>query len=143
MRFSRIGPITAGAAAVLLSLAAATAAQPACPSQDFDAFLKAFTTSVKTQVAFTARPLRFERVDSEAQPEPATVVEMLDGDKLAFPVMPTVKEQAAEKFEMATTRISETEMETTLFVPETDYQLRFGFRKTDCWELFKKADDSL
>lgn len=47
-----------------------------CPARDFDGFVQAFADDVALQRAFTERPLRMERIDATAQPEPAAVVSM-------------------------------------------------------------------
>lgn len=121
----------------------AHAAQVACPSQNFETFLQAFARNAETQQAFTAKQLLFEYIDSEAQPEPVDKTAVLDAAQLEFPVMPTLEQMAAEKLEMTTTSLTAGEAEVKIFAPNSDYQLRFGFRKEACWLLVRKADDSI
>ena len=134
-------------AAAILALAGAmpTAAQAAtaCPSQDFKAFYAAFADSAEVQRAFTARPLASDTIDAAADPEPRTVTTILDGAALAFPVVPTAAERKRVRLETRIMALSATEAEVALAVADTDQQLRFLFRKTACWELYKMADDSL
>ncbi|MDR6294471.1 hypothetical protein E9232_007025 [Inquilinus ginsengisoli] len=134
-------------AAAILALAGAmpavAQAATACPSQDFKAFYAAFADSAELQRAFTARPLASDTIDAAADPEPRTVTTMLDGAALAFPVLPTAAERKHDRLETRIATLSATEFEVTLAVADTDQQLRFLFRKTACWELYRKADDSL
>ena len=136
------------AAAAILALAgampAAAQAATACPSQDFKAFYAAFADSAEVQRAFTARPLASDTIDAAADPEPRTVTTMLDGAALTFPVLPTAAERKRVRLETRIATLSATEVEVTLAVADTDNQLRFLFRKAAaCWELYRKADDSL
>lgn len=119
-------------------------AQPACPSQDFDAFVLAFQEDAATQQAFTVRPLESVTIDGNADPEPAPVTEMLDGDKLTFPLIGNAAMQAKEGLKSETTTVG-SDQELKLFVPDTGIQIRYLFRKRadgSCWELHKMANDT-
>lgn len=121
---------------------APAATATACPSQDFGAFLAAFADSAQVQRAFTARPLRSESVDANADPEPKPVVAMLDGDALTFPLMPSREKQQADGLVLSQTELNG-DKQVMLAKPDTDYQLSFFFRKGECWTLYRMRDDSL
>lgn len=127
--------------AALPALAPSVAAR-ACPSQDFDTFLQAFTEDVKVQKAYTQRPLQTETVDGNADPEPKPVIALLDGDALHFPVMPNTEKQLADGLVLSQTELNG-DKEVMLAKPDTDYQLSFFFRKGECWTLYRMRDDSL
>lgn len=133
---------TVPAAAAPVSSAAPAAAGVACPSQDFEVFLKAFADDIEVQKAYTQRPLRSDSIDPDASPEPRPVSAMLDGDALRFPVMPSTRQQQSDGLALS---LSETngDKEVMLAKPDTDYQLSFFFRKGECWTLYRKRDDSL
>lgn len=114
----------------------------ACPSQDFDAFLKAFADDVEVQKAHTQRPLQSDSVDPNADPEPKQVTAMLDGDALQFPVMPSTQTQHNDGLILSQTELNG-DKQVMLAKPDTDYQLSFFFRKGECWSLYRKRDDSL
>ncbi|MGH8082813.1 MAG: hypothetical protein ACREP7_19705 [Lysobacter sp.] len=114
----------------------------ACPSQDFDTFLKAFADDVDVQKAYTQRPLQSETVDANADPEPKPVTAMLDGDALHFPLMPSNQKQQADGLVSSQTELNG-DKEVMLAKPDTDYQLSFFFRKGECWTLYRMRDDSL
>jgi hypothetical protein len=124
--------------------AAAAPAPPAqaCPSQDFDVFLKAFADDVQIQQAYTQRPLQSETIDANADPEPKPVTAMLDGDALHFPLMPSAAKQQADGLVLSQTELNG-DKEVMLAKPDTDYQLSFFFRKGECWTLYRMRDDSL
>lgn len=141
------GPPTAPASQAAAPAATPPAAAPAnaaiaCPSQDFDAFLKAFADDVEVQKAHTQRPLRSDSVDANADPEPKQVTAMLDGDALRFPVMPNTQTQKNDGLVLSQTE-SNGDKQVMLVKPDTDYQLSFFFRKGECWTLYRKRDDSL
>ncbi|KRB04011.1 hypothetical protein [Lysobacter sp. Root690] len=141
------GPPTAPAtqaAAPATTTPAATPAKTAiaCPSQDFEVFLKAFADDVEVQKAHTQRPLQSESVDPNADPEPKQVTAMLDGDALKFPVMPSSQTQKNDGLVLSQTELNG-DKQVMLAKPDTDYQLSFFFRKGECWTLYRKRDDSL
>lgn len=134
----------AAAGAAVLMFGAAAQAQPACPSPDFDAFIKAFQEDVALQKAFTARPLESVMIDGNADPEPAPKTEMLNDAQIKFPLMGNVAMQAQEGLKSEVTVIG-ADREFKLFVPDSGIQIRYLFRqKSDasCWELYQVADDT-
>ncbi|WP_148650391.1 hypothetical protein [Lysobacter capsici] len=140
---SQAAPAAQAAAPSAATPAAAPAkATIACPSQDFDAFLKAFADDVEVQKAHTQRPLQSDSVDPNADPEPKQVTAMLDGDALQFPVMPSSQTQKSDGLVLSQTELNG-DKQVMLVKPDTDYQLSFFFRKGECWTLYRKRDDSL
>ncbi|MGO1069111.1 hypothetical protein [Lysobacter sp. CA199] len=137
-------PASAAADQAAAPPAAAKSAAPAqaCPSQDFDAFLKAFAEDAQLQKSYTQRPLQSETIDADADPEPKPVIAMLDGDALQFPLMPSAQKQQADGLVMSQTELNG-DKEVMLVKPDTDYQLSFFFRKGECWTLYRMRDDSL
>lgn len=126
---------------------AAAQAPAACPSTDFKAFLAAFQDDVAVQKAFTARPLQSEanQENPDANGEPyINVTKMLDGDAIEFPVMGTAVQLRQEKLKLEVTRQDPAEAEIKIFLDDTDYQIRYFFKKTaSCWQLYRMANDSL
>lgn len=119
-------------------------AATACPAKDFTAFVTAFADDVATQRAFTADPLLSETIDPAAEPEPATVTERLAGAARAFPVMPGAAQQKREGLQRIMSNGTNGEQVVTLRKPDTDAQIRYVFRKAgSCWQLYRRADDSL
>lgn len=140
---SQAAPAAQAAAPSATTPAAAPAkAAIACPSQDFDTFLKAFADDVEVQKAHTQRPLQSDSVDANADPEPKQVTAMLDGDALQFPVMPSSQTQKNDGLVLSQTELNG-DKQVMLVKPDTDYQLSFFFRKGECWTLYRKRDDSL
>ena len=135
------------ATAILLASAlAAPAAQaaPACPARDFTAFVTAFADDVATQRAFTADPLLSETIDPAAEPEPAPVTERLAGAARAFPVMPGTAAQKRDRLQRIISNGTDADQVVMLRKPDTDAQIRYIFRKAGgCWQLYRRADDSL
>ncbi|QNQ07892.1 hypothetical protein [Sphingomonas alpina] len=129
--------------AILIALAGAVPAASAavCPSQNFPAFLDTFMNDVATQRAFTARPLRSIVIDAMAEPEPKPVTRMIAVP--VFPVMPNARKQADAGLRRSVSNQAEGEVEVTLAGRDSDYQMRYTFRKADCWQLYRIEDDSL
>lgn len=130
----------------LLALATASAAQaaPACPATNFSGFVTAFAEAPAVQRAFTADPLMNEHIDPAAEPEPATVAEMLAGNSRAFPVMPDAAAQKRQGLQQKISADANGDEVVTLARPDSDAQIRYIFRKAGaCWQLYRRADDSL
>lgn len=117
--------------------------ESACHADNFDEFIRAFENDIEFQKANTADPLDKERVDANAEPEPALVHHLMHKGELKFPLMPARKQQAEKALKMTSTPVSAKEMQVKLFQEDTDYQITFFFRYTDCWTLYRIQDDSL
>lgn len=125
------------------AVAALPAAAAACPSPDFDGFLKAFTESVEVQKAFSAEPLESQTVDATAEPEPALVTKMLAAGELQFPLIPNKQQQAQQGLTMRQSVLENSDTKVTLAKEDTDYQMSFYFRKSECWQLYRIRNESL
>ena len=115
----------------------------ACPSPDFDGFLRAFIERAEVQKAFSAEPLESQTVDVTAEPEPALVAKMLTAAELQFPLIPSEQQQAKEGLTMRQSVLENGDTKVTLAKEDTDYQMSFYFRKNDCWQLFRIRNESL
>ncbi|MGH6617024.1 hypothetical protein [Sphingomonas sp.] len=112
-----------------------------CPSQNFPAFLDAFMNDVAAQRAFTARPLQSVAIDAMAEPEPKPVTRMVDAP--VFPIMLNARKQADDGLQRSLSRRAGGDIDVKLAGGDSDYQMRYIFRKTDCWQLYRIEDDSL
>lgn len=162
----RLGPHAASArylfgfaAAVLLTLSACDTSKPAiastpattatdhppqsgiaCPSQDLKSFVNAFAEDPALQKAFTADTVDTTFIDWNAQPEPAESSEPLPREKLHFPVMPNRAQQSKEGLQYREISADDKSATIALEVPDTDAQLRYTFRRDQCWTLVKIVD---
>ena len=123
--------------------AASASATLACPSPNFDGFLKAFISDVEVQKAFSAEPLESQTVDATAEPEPALVTKVLTAAELQFPLIPSEQQQAKEGLAMRQSVLENGDTKVTLAKEDTDYQMSFYFRKNECWQLFRIRNESL
>lgn len=115
-----------------------------CPARDFAGFARSFAGDVAVQRAHTAIPLTDDRIDPDADPEPATVTRMLDARSLRFPVMPDQRAQARAGLSTSIRALPGGDREVKLARPDTGYQIRYRFRRAgDCWRLVRRSDDSL
>lgn len=122
---------------------AAADAKPSCRHSDFSAFLEEFSENVSTQRQATSDPLLMESIDAGAQPEPQPVVRQVPLADVEFPVMANAAQREAEGLQWSTASVAGGDMEVTLRKPDTDMQIRFGFRAQPCWTLVKVSDDSM
>ena len=120
-----------------------TSATLACPSSNFDSFLKAFISDVEVQKAFSAKPLESQTVDATAEPEPALITKMLTETELKFPLIPSEQQQANEGLKMRQSALENGDIKVTLAKEDTDYQMSFYFKKEACWKLIRIRNDSL
>lgn len=124
--------------------AAAPAPQPspgtACPAQDLKGFVEAFAEDPALQKAFTADTVDTAFIDWNAQPEPAESSEPLPREKLHFPVMPNRAQQSKEGLQYRELSADDKSATIVLEVPDTDAQLRYTFRRDQCWTLVKIVD---
>ncbi len=129
--------------AVAASTPAAASTMSACPSPDFESFLKAFMADVKIQKKFSADPLESQAIDATAEPEPALVTRMLTATELQFPLIPSEQQQAGEGLKIRQSELESGDIKVTLGKEDTDYQMSFYFKKNGCWELIRIRNDSL
>jgi hypothetical protein len=129
--------------AVATSTTAPASAMSACPSPNFDSFLKAFMGDVEIQKKFSAEPLESQAVDATAEPEPALVTKMLTATELKFPLIPSEQQQANEGLKMRQSTLENGDTKVTLAKEDTDYQMSFYFKNDGCWKLIRIRNDSL
>ncbi|MDR6843259.1 hypothetical protein [Pseudoxanthomonas sacheonensis] len=125
------------------STPAPASATLACPSPNFEGFLKVFISDVEAQKEFSAKPLESQTVDATAEPEPALVTKMLTATELEFPLIPSEQQQANEGLKMRQSVLENGDIKVTLAKEDTDYQMSFYFKKEACWKLIRIRNDSL
>jgi hypothetical protein len=126
------------------STPAPTSVTLACPSSNFDGFLKAFISDIEVQKTFSAKPLESQTVDVLAEPEPALVTKMLSAAELQFPLIPSEQQQVKEGLTKRQSVVLENgHTKVTLAKEDTDYQMSFYFRKNQCWQLYRIRNESL
>ncbi|MHA6831177.1 hypothetical protein [Ralstonia pseudosolanacearum] len=122
---------------------ASASAGIACPAADFPTFIQKFSEEERIQKEFTRYPLERLQLDPESQPEPSTVVRHLHRDQLRFPIIPSEQERANQMLEIQMDSASAGKASVTLTKPDTDYQVRYHFKKNGCWMLERIEDWSL
>lgn len=131
------------AAQPVVSASPPASATLACPSSDFDGFMRAFISDVDVQKTFSVDPLESQTVDAAAEPEPALVTRMLKADELQFPLIPDEQQQANQGLSMRQSELENGDIKVTLAKEDTDYQMSFYFKKEACWKLIRIRNDSL
>ena len=128
--------------ALLLAQSASAATTPACPSEKFEPFFKAYSESAAVQKAFTEYPLAHVLLDhSSAKPREIKVA--LPQAKLTFPLLPSAAKRKAEHLEFRIDAVTPDKAQATIFNTERGYQKAYYFRKTACWKLELVEDRSL
>jgi hypothetical protein len=127
--------------ALLLSQSAFAAA-PACPSEKFEPFLKAYTASTDVQKAFTEYPLAHVLLDHSSD-KPREIKVVVPKAKLAFPVMPSAAKRKSEHLDMRVDAVTADKAQATIFNTESGYQKAYFFKKSACWKLELVEDRSL
>ena len=114
--------------------------QIVCPSRDFSEFIKAFSESKEVQMNFTMYPLKEQRLDLNAEPEPKPVIRKLRRDQVAFPVMPNEVERKQKNLVLRVDQKKSNHVELTLVKSDTDYQVNYFFILNSCWNLERIED---
>ncbi|MEF9387615.1 hypothetical protein V4890_18590 [Ralstonia solanacearum species complex bacterium KE056] len=122
---------------------ASASAGIACPAADFPTFLQKFSEEDRIQKEFTQYPLEKLQLDPESQPEPVTVVRYLHRDQLRFPIIPSEQERANQMLEIQIDSASAGKASVMLTKLNTDYQVRYHFKKNGCWILERIEDWSI
>lgn len=117
--------------------------ETACPAQNFPDFFSAYTNSETIQRTFLRIPLKMQRLDLDAAPEPKPVVESLKYPQIKFPLFPLRAERDAKLLVMRIDKLSERKTEATLFKQDTGYQVTYFFGKKECWLLTAIEDWSM
>lgn len=114
-----------------------------CPDADFALFLQRFENSVDVQRASASDPLTMERVDADAEPEPARVSRQVPLAQVPFPVMRTAMQRTAEGLQETIEEHGPNEREVKHAMPDSGVQVRFLFRAEPCWTLVRVSDDTV
>jgi hypothetical protein len=117
--------------------------ETACPAQKFPEFLSAYANSEAIQRTFLRIPLKMQRLDLDAEPEPKPVVKKLKYAQIKFPLLPLRAERDAKLLAMRIDKLSEKKAEATLFKEDTGYQVTYFFVKNECWVLTAIEDWSM
>lgn len=117
--------------------------ETACPAQNFPDFFSAYTNSETIQRTFLRIPLKMQRLDLDAEPEPKPVVKKLKYAQIKFPLFPLRAERDAKLLAMRIDKLSEKKAEATLFKQDTGYQVTYFFVKNECWVLTAIEDWSM
>lgn len=115
----------------------------ACPSRDFSEFMTVFSENTETQMAFTKYPLKQQRLDANAEPEPKPVTRKLRRNQVSFPVMPNETERTKLSLVFRIDEKKPTHVKLTLAKRDTDYQIYYFFILNSCWRLVRIEDWSL
>jgi hypothetical protein len=141
------------------------AADNACPSTDFAAFLRAFSDSPDLQRRYTSFPLEFglyhpgrDEFKKSKIPSFEKIPNYDREDRTVFPTSARIKESEL-KIEVITNKNSKTEKDENVFqeeivrdtgvvaveahIPDTGVLVYYRFRKTKgCWYLYLISDRS-
>lgn len=134
-------------AALLIMLASASFAHAqagACPSQEFEPYLDAYTDSEDLQKQFTRFPLTVQFVVENAQvaQEPIKVSASVEREQAVYPLMPDAEQLKDDAF-VRTISGEGNARHVHYEKPETDMVFDLHFVKTrGCWQLTEKDDGS-
>ena len=115
----------------------------ACGAASFADFVVAFSDSALLQRGNTNNPLHWQHMDLKAQPEPRPVLQSLDIDQVAFPVMPSAARRQQASLVLTIDAPSEYLGKVTLRKADTDFLVNYYFIKRTCWSLVRIDDWSL
>ena len=138
MKTNLLLPVTAA----LLMAQSAFAAAPACPSEKFEPFFKAYTESAAIQKTFTEYPLAHILLDHSAA-KPRQIKVALPQKKLTFPILPAAARRKTERLDFRIDAVAGDKAQATIFNTERGYEKSYYFRKTKCWKLELVEDRSL
>ena len=114
-----------------------------CPAQKFPEFFAAYANSEAIQRTFLLVPLKTQRLDLDAEPEPKPVVKKLEYEQIRFPVVPLRAERESKLLSLRINKWSGKKAEATLFKQDTGYQINYLFVKNECWALVAIDDWSI
>jgi hypothetical protein len=134
--------LLASATLALLLTQTAMAAAPACPSDKFEPFFKAYTENAAVQKAFTEYPLAHVLLDHSSD-KPREIKVVVPQAKLSFPLLPSSARRKAEHLAMRVDAVTADKAQATIFNTDSGYQKAYFFRKTSCWKLELVEDRSL
>lgn len=128
--------------ALLLAQPASAATSPACPSEKFEPFFKAYAESAAVQKAFTEYPLAHILLD-HSKDKPRQIKVALPKTKLSFPLLPPAARRKAERLDVRVDAVAGDKAQATIFNTERGYEKAYFFRKAGCWKLELVEDRSL
>jgi hypothetical protein len=114
-----------------------------CPSLDFSKFIKVFSENIDIQIGFTKYPLKYQRLDLDAAPEPKPIFRNIKREKVSFPVIPNKSEIKRKSFDLRIKEKKSNHAQLTVSKQDTDYQINYIFHRKSCWRLQKIEDWSL
>jgi hypothetical protein len=121
-------------------------AEQSCPGS-FGDFLQQVEGSREFQQNNITYPLQYSFVDSEAEPEPATVNQRLSSPEvtsLKEPIYPSPQVQQSVPLMREINDQSHTRKAVRLYKPDTGYLLEYHFELINgCWKLTKFEDLSI
>ncbi|MCD9030241.1 hypothetical protein LDO32_00630 [Luteimonas sp. Y-2-2-4F] len=119
------------------------AAGPACPEEDFEAFLARFGREIAFQERSVADPLISGAYDVETGPEPRRVETRIPLREVEWPVMPDPAGLQAQGREMLVSDELDGGMTVLIRTPDTSDQQFFHFAKRPCWQLVRIENQSI
>jgi hypothetical protein len=126
----------------LLLAQSASAATPACPSEKFETFFKAYSESATVQKAFTEYPLAHILLD-HANDKPRQIKVALPKAKITFPLLQSAARRKTERLDFRVDAVTADKAQATIFNAERGYEKSYYFKKTGCWKLELVEDRSL
>jgi hypothetical protein len=109
--------------------------ETACPAQNFRDFLFLYANSESIQRTFIKTPLKTQRLNLDAEPEPKPITKTLQYSQLTFPLLPLLAERNANLWSLRIDELSEKKAKATVFKKDTGYQVTYFFIKKYCWVL--------
>lgn len=116
------------------------ALQVSCPGDDFSVFIHAFSNDTSIQKAFTRYPLKTQRLDPNAEPEPKEVTQNLGRYQIQFPILPLHEERVRRSLEIRIGSVTADDAQIALVKPDTGFQVSYFFKKNGCWKLTRIED---
>jgi len=117
-------------------------ANVACPSNEFSAFLAAFSERADVQKAFVQQPLKMLTTVA-GDPEPEMEKRSVSGDQIKFPIIPDRVKREADGLTLTVKEERGNNATAILQKPDTDYVFEYQFVRGQCWRLAKVSDFSL
>lgn len=117
-------------------------ADVACPSNEFSAFLAAFSERADVQKTFIQQPLQLVTTVA-GDPEPEMEKRSVSGDQIKFPIIPDRVKREADGLALTVKEERGNNATAILQKPNTDYVFEYQFVRGQCWRLAEVSDFSL
>ncbi|WP_454836473.1 hypothetical protein [Pseudomonas lini] len=118
------------------------AANVACPSNEFSAFLAAFSERADVQKTFVQQPLQLITTVA-GDPGPEMEKRNVSGDQIKFPIIPDRVKREADGLTLTVKEDRGNNATAILQKPDTDYVFEYQFVRGQCWRLAEVSDFSL